>query len=96
MPKRYHRRRFNAHKSFRNGADCDDRAMRRCRCCGGVQYDWGARSRRAKRLSWVMAWYCTGRGGCGLMQHEKMTSKRFMELRQTPPKLKRAPSAPWI
>lgn len=98
---RSYRRRRNAHTSFRNGSNCDDRAMRRCRLCGGIQYDWGcgmATSPKMRRrgLTEVMAWYCTGRGGCGLMQHEYMTQARLYDLRQNPPKMKRAPGAPWI
>jgi hypothetical protein len=43
----------------------------------------------------VMSWYCTGRGACGLMQHEHMSSKQFYELRLNPTKIKRALGAPW-
>jgi hypothetical protein len=87
--------RYVAHRCFRNGDDCDGRAMRRCARCGGVQYDWGGGGWSRRRLPYSMTWYCNGRLACGLMSYERMSSKRFHFLRQTPPKVARAPGAPW-
>jgi hypothetical protein len=88
--------RYVAHRTFDNGADCDGRAQRRCRRCGGVQYDWGAAGSNRRNLPYVVHWYCNGRGACGLSEYERMSVKRFTELRcDKPPQAVRSPGAPW-
>jgi len=87
---------YVAHRDFRNGGDCDGRAQRRCRRCGGVQYDWGCNfTRRGKRVVWFVSWYCNGRGACGLMETEYLSEAALDRLRAEPPRVKRAPGAPW-
>lgn len=87
---------YVAHRTFRNGANCDGRAQRRCQRCGGVQYDWGCNfTTRWKRTVWFMNWYCNGRGACGLMETEYMSEAKLDCLRTKPPKVARAPGAPW-
>jgi hypothetical protein len=83
--------------NFKNGRREDDRAMRRCRTCGGVQYDWGVGLSVTKRgkARWCMFWYCAGRGSCGRGDLERMTYQRVSELRQKPPVVKPAPGYPW-
>jgi hypothetical protein len=87
---------YVAHRYFRNGdEDGDDRAQRRCPRCGGVQYDWGGGFSRRRRRPYFINWYCNGIGACGLMSTERMSTRRFYQLRQHPTKTKRAPGAPW-
>lgn len=83
--------------SFRNGKREEERAMRRCRTCGGIQYDWGCNFSTSKRgkVRWFIHWYCAGRGSCGRSDYEYMTYKRLCDLRQSPPVVKRAPNYPW-
>ena len=93
---------YVAHPSWCNGGRCDGRAQRRCRRCGGVQYDWGVNfthtsesGRHLKNPRWFMHWYCNGRRACGLSQIEYMSYVRITELRQRPPQIGRARNAPW-
>lgn len=82
--------------NFRNGNREEDRAMRRCRTCGGVQYDWGVNfSTKRGKVRWFIHWYCAGHGSCGRSDYEYMTENRMYALRQKPPVVRRAPNYPW-
>jgi hypothetical protein len=79
---------------FDNGAPLAAHAMRRCKCCGGVQYDWNV-IYSARRAMYVILWFCCGRNSCGFRDSQDISAERLAVLRQHPPTVARAPGAPW-